>query len=296
MNCPSGRLRIAVLGSGFMGTAIIKGLLTSIPSDDKNPECSSLEIHACVRSVESFSRIQKLLGDGVSRINGVTSIDEWPDAVTKADVILLGTPPDQLTSLGGTQQLCDSLQNKLIINLLAGTSCQQVLDALTPPQKSDTEPYFGVLRVIPSIGAQNLDSVTMIAETNHGNTEQKALGEWIFKQIGGIHYLPENLMDEATATHATCNALTMLAVDAMTDAAVAERIPREKAMKLVAQSFRSAAGLLDNGMTPESMKESMSVPRGITINAVLDLEKGGVRTGLQDATRNAIRYTRNMAG
>ncbi|KAI5195150.1 hypothetical protein AUEXF2481DRAFT_5084 [Aureobasidium subglaciale EXF-2481] len=296
MNCPSGRLRIAVLGSGFMGTAIIKGLLTSIPANNAKSEGPVLEIHACVRSSDSFSRVQTLLGDEVSRVNSVTSMDEWPDAVGKADVVLLGIPPDQITFLGKNQQVCDSLRGKLVISLLAGTSCQQVLDALTPPQKSDTEPCFDVLRVIPSIGAQSLDSVTMIAETDHASTEQKALGEWIFKQIGGINYLPEDLMDEATATHATCNALVMLAVDAMTDAAVAEGIPREKAMKLVAQSFRSAAGLLDNGMTPESMKESMSVPRGITINAVLDLEKGGVRTGVQDATRNAIRYTRNMAG
>ena len=67
--------------------------------------------------------------------------------------------------------------------------------------------------------------------------------------------------------------LTMIAVDAITDAAVAEGIPRAQAMALAAQSLKSAAGLLDSGMTPESLKESMSVRKGITINALLDLEK-----------------------
>jgi pyrroline-5-carboxylate reductase len=47
-------------------------------------------------------------------------------------------------------------------------------------------------------------------------------------------------------------------------------------------------------MTPESLKESMSIPKGITINALLDLDRNQVRSGVSDATRNAIKYTRNM--
>lgn len=106
-------------------------------------------------------------------------------------------------------------------------------------------------------------------------------------------------MDEATALGAACNALAIVAVDAVVDAGVAEGIPRSAAMQLAAASLRSASGLLlpggGCGMTPESLKAAMSVPKGITINAVLALERGGARSAVSDAVRDAIRYTKNMS-
>lgn len=279
-----------------MGTAIIKGLLSSIRSGhSKSDDDFKMEIYACVRFQESFERVQKALGDEAYRVQSATHLHAWAQAVDRADVIMLGIPPAELKSISENVPLCKSLRGKLVISLLAGASSEQITDAFVLNDKENRASQFNVIRVIPSIGAQNLDSVTMIADTAHAGDDQKALCDWIFRQIGSVHYLPENLMDEATATHATCNALTMIAVDAITDAAVAEGIPRAQAMALAAQSLKSAAGLLDSGMTPESLKESMSVPKGITINALLDLERGRVRSGVSDATRNAIKYTKNMS-
>ena len=103
-------------------------------------------------------------------------------------------------------------------------------------------------------------------------------------------------MNEATGAGAACNALVMVAVDASVDASVAEGMPRATAMRQAAASLRSAAGLLvAGGMSPESSKEAMSVPKGITVNAVLELERGRVRAAMSEAVRGAIRYTRGMA-
>lgn len=160
------------------------------------------------------------------------------------------------------------------------------------------------MRAIPSIGAQVRDSVTLIAETkSHAGPAQQAVTAWLFEQLGRpVQRLPESLMDEATALGAACNALAIVAVDAVVDAGVAEGIPRLAAMQLAAASLRSASGLLlpgggggGGGMTPESLKAAMSVPKGITINAILALERGGARSTVSDAVRDAIRYTRNMS-
>lgn len=273
-----------------MGTAIIKGLLTKI-----RPE-SGIDFHiiACVRFQDSFQRVKKVLGGEARRIQSATSLHAWVQAVDRADVIMLGIPPGELKSISENMPLCKSLRGKLVVSLLAGASCEQVTEALGANIESNRTSQFHVIRVVPSIGAQNLDSVTMIADTSDTTDEQKALCEWIFSQIGAVNYLPARLMDEATAMHATCNALTMVAIDAITDAAVAEGIPRSQAQSLTAQSLRSAAALLDTGMTPEAMKQTMSVPQGITINAVLDLERGHARPTISDTTRKAIKYTRTM--
>lgn len=87
-----------------------------------------------------------------------------------------------------------------------------------------------------------------------------------------------------------------MAIDAIFYASVAEGIPRSAAMKLAAASLRSSSGLLlAGGMTPKSLKESISVPKGVTIDSVLELERGHIQSAISDAVRYATHYTRDMS-
>jgi pyrroline-5-carboxylate reductase len=300
-------MHIAVLGSGplilsysqcqsdilagFMGTAILSGLLKKIPSDST----PKINYTAGVRSSESLDRLKTSLGKDHERVNCI--INDFTKAAQEADVVLLGVPPGELKALLGLEGMSAALAGKVTISLLAGTTCDQVLQTLTSftSQTAQEKKSFDILRVIPSIGAQNNDSVTLIAQSTHAGSEPQKLCNWLFSQIGGTHLLPENLMDEATAAGAACHALAWIAVDAVTDASVAEGIPRSVALKLAAQSLQSAAGLLVKDMSPQDLREAMSVPRGITTNSALELEKEGVRSGISEAVRFAIRYARSMS-
>ena len=271
-----------------MGTAILKGLLNKTKPDG-NP---SLKYTAWVRSQASLERLHHALGEEKKQVNCVGGGD-FVDVMMPADVVILGFPPGKLNAVFGAPGLVDALRGKLIISLLAGVSYGQLETILQSHTKEDL--YHHILRVIPSIGAKINDSVTLIAETLHAGHRQQRVTAWIFEQLGQLQWLPESLMNEATAAGAACNALTMVAIDAIVDASVAEGIPRSAAMKLAAASLRSSSGLLlAGGMTPESLKESMSVPKGITINAVLELERGHGRSAISNAVRHAIDYTRNM--
>lgn len=249
-----------------------------------------LFIRACVRSYKSCLRVKIALGDHAHLAEYTTSLDFWAEAARRSNVIILSIPPAELGSFASNSALCKAMKHRLIISLLAGTTCAQIVSALCGDNRSNLPDQYSVVHASPSMGAQNVDSITLIADTPHART-----CDWLFEQIGTNIYISESLMNEATATNAICNALTTLAVDAITDAAVAEGLPRSKAMQLVAQSLRSAAGMIEDGVTPESIRESISTPKGITINALLDMEKGHIKPAVSDATRNAIRYTRNIA-
>lgn len=268
-----------------MGTAILDGLLGKIAPNT----ATEIRYTACVRSAGSLTRLQNALREHQKR--GTCQIANFVQASQEAEVVMLGVPPGELKSLLGIDGLSEALKGKTVISLLAGTSCDQILDTLTGDHDRDA---FHILRVIPSLGARIHDSVSLIAKTLHAGEEQQRLCKWLFQQIGGTHHLPENLMNEATAAGAACHALAFIAVDAVVDASVAEGLPRCVAQALAAQSLRSAAGLLATGMTPESLKEAMSVPQGITINSALELERGQTRSGISDAVRHAIQYSRNM--
>lgn len=272
-----------------MGTAILKGL-TNKAGKDSIP---SVKYTAWVRSQTSLERLHRALGEDQEQINCVSG-EDLVKTMTTADVVILGFPSGELSAVFAITGLVNALRGKLIVSLLAGVSYGKLANVLQLDTNAGL--HHHLLRVIPSIGAKSNDSVTLIAETAYAGDEQQKVMAWLFEQVGQIQWLPESLMDEATAAGAACNALTIVAVDAIVDACVAEGISRSAAMKLATASLRSSSGLLlAGGMTPESLKESMSVPKGITINSMLELERGHARTAISDAVRHAIQYTRNMS-
>ena len=272
-----------------MGTAILKGLLNKTRQNGT----PSVKYTAWVRSRTSLERLNHALGEDSKHVNCVAS-GNLIEPLTPADIIILGFPPGELNAVFAIPGLVDALRGKLIVSLLAGVSYDQLNTSFQSGTKPELDHH--ILRVIPTIGATINDSVTLIAETPSAGADEQKITAWLFEQLGQTQWLPESLMNEATGAGAACNALVMLAVDAIVDASVAEGMPRAIAMKQATASLRSAAGLLmAGGMTPESLKESMSVPNGITINSVLELERGHVRSAISDAVRHAIRYTRRMA-
>lgn len=275
-----------------MGTSILKGLLRDT---SESGDSLILSYTACVRSNASLDRLRKALGDRADRVHCQTS--GFTEAASNADIVMLGVPPGELESISKTPGLADALKSKLIVSLLAGVSCAQVASALSKHSTGGKQEEFesNVARVIPTIAAQVKDSVTLIAESKALREEQQQLCTTLFERIGTTQNIPEDLMNEATATGAVCHAIAICAVDAAVDASVAKGLPRAAALSLAAHSLRSAAGLLGGEMTPEELKAAMSVPSGITINSVLKLDRANMRFAVADAVGEAIDYTRSMA-
>lgn len=275
-----------------MGTSILKGLLkdASTAKDDLN-----LSYTACVRSQGSLDRLRKALGEQADVVS--CQVGNFTEATDKADVICLGVPPGELENLAKTPGLAKASRGKLIVSLLAGVSCAQVAEAFASQSEGDDQEKFhsNVARVIPTIAAQVKDSVSLVADSKALRTEQQQLCTTLFERIGTAQHIPEDLMNEATAAGAVCHAIAISAVDAAVDASVAKGLPRGVALSLVANSLRSAAGLLGGEMTPEELKAAMSVPSGITINSFLKLDRGNLRFAVADTVGEAIDYTRSMA-
>lgn len=254
-----------------------------------------LSYTACVRSEASLDRLRKALGEHADTVH--CQISDFTDPASKADIVMLGVPPGELDSIAKTPGLAEAVKGKLLVSLLAGVSCAQVATAFASQVAGSKQEDFqaDVARVIPTIAAQVKDSVTLIAESKALHHEQQDLCTALFQRIGTAQHIPEDLMNEATATGAVCHAIAICAVDAAVDASVAKGLPRAAALSLAAHSLRSAAGLLGGEMTPEELKAAMSVPSGITINSVLKLDRANMRFAVADAVGEAIDYTRSMA-
>jgi pyrroline-5-carboxylate reductase len=275
-----------------MGTAILKGLLK-----DSNNTNDGLEFSytACVRSKASLERLRKALGEHADTVS--CQIENFSEVASGADIVMLGVPPGELDSFAKTPGLADAVRGKLIVSLLAGVTCAQVAAAFARQTGNGKQEEFheNVVQVIPTIAAQVKDSVSLIAESKALRQEQQQLCNKLFERIGIVQYIPEDMMNEATATGVVCQAVAICAVDAAVDAGVAKGLPRVVALSLAANSLRSAAGMLGGEMTPEELKAAMSVPGGITINSLLKLDRANLRFAVADTVGEAIDHTRNMA-
>jgi pyrroline-5-carboxylate reductase len=202
-----------------MGTSILKGLVKGTPGAEHELE---LSYTACVRSEASLNRLRNALGDRADAVH--CQISDFTEAANRADIVMLGVPPGELDSICETPGLAEAVQGKLTVSLLAGVSCTQVAAALSKHSESGRRQDFksNVARVIPTIAAQVKDSITLIAESKALRHEQQQLCNTLFEQIGATQLIPEDLMNEATATGAVCHAVAILAVDA----AVALALPK----------------------------------------------------------------------
>ena len=268
---------------GFMGTALLDGFLRK----PNLPRGAALQLAACVRSKGSVERLQQHLGDRADRVE----LGHGDDAVRlteRAHMILLGCRPQDLGSMLSTANLPQTFAGKTIVSMLAGLSCQQISGEITSKGGPDDAT---VVRVMPSIGAMYNSYVSLIAGPN---SDAQEVAEEIFAQVGTTLPVSEDLLNKGTAVGAVGHALALHAVDAMTDASVAEGVPRDIAASLAQQYLRSASSCMENGLTPEQLKAALSTPKGITLNAAVQLEKGGARIAIIDATRGAIQYAESM--
>ena len=266
-----------------MGIALLGGILGS----KGDAQGAVKKYYACVRRKQAADNLRNKF----SQHKEVEVVcDDNLRALQAADVIILGFQPGDADKLLGDTEVSKALKGKLIISMLAGVSCERISGILS--QTVDQTPR--VIRVIPSIGAQINESCSLISETKLDPSDTSFVEDLVSK-VGSTLFVSEDLLNSAIAVSSTTHALTVTAVDALTDGSVSRGLPRSVALKLAAQCLRSASGLLLKEMTLEELKDSMSVPKGITTEAWIQLDAGHVRPAIAQSVRYAVDYAQRMA-
>ena len=265
-----------------MGTAVLQGLLRSDNGDFK-------EINACVRTAASERRLKQDLSNHAKPVT--IRQGDIVQASSIADVVILGCKSEDLEEMLSSGHIVQQCENKLVISLMAGVSPAK-LKAVFESHNDGCK--FDIVEAIPSIGAKLGESMTLVTGAEAISEKHKTYLDAILSSVGTTSHIQQTLMDDAVAVGAVTHAITILTIDALTDAGVAKGLPRAMVADLAAKNLRSASGLLDAGMSPELLKAAMSTPSGITLNSMLRLESGGARSAVQNAAVFAIDYARQM--
>ncbi|KAI1384443.1 pyrroline-5-carboxylate reductase [Hypoxylon trugodes] len=298
-------LTLAVLGCGTMGIAILSGILTSLqemsgprplqtpsgrstPADEVPSRLPSRFI-ACVRRPESAKRVKQALWEHSSSVKVVQK--ENVSAVMKSEVIILACKPYMVEDLLNEPGMSKALHGKLLISICAGITVPQIekiLHGAVPEKDPEVDGRCRIVRALPNTASMVRQGMTVVANSNPPLPPQtSSLVTWIFKRIGDVIYLPAENMDASTALAGSGPAFFSLVLEAAVDGAVALGVPRAEAQRMAAQSMKGAAALVASGDHPALLRDRISTPGGCTIEGLLVLEEGRVRSTVAKAVKEA---------
>jgi pyrroline-5-carboxylate reductase len=266
-----------------MGGAVLKGLLNSAFST-KDTETTEKPINrfiACTKTASSAARLQNSIAPEHQELIKIVS-DQNVQTMQESDIIILGCKPFMAEAVLSEEGVRDALAGKLVISMLAGPTCPTLTLLINPDPDAADAPHL--MKAIPNMGAQFGESMTII-ETPAPTIPQSmvAATEWIFKHVGAVKYLgPEHIGLATVLVGATMATLT-LPIEGLLDGCVAEGFKRGDAMELVLQGIRGLSAVLESGQHPAVVRESISSPRGCTIQTLLSLEKAGTRSDFAEA-------------
>jgi pyrroline-5-carboxylate reductase len=247
--------KIAFIGSGVMGEAMIRGLLTqSIVSPEQ-----------IIAADPWTERLQFMHSKYGVRVTGNNT-----EAAGEGQVIVLSIKPQDLGSVM-PQLRGRLLREDLLLSIIAGAPIRKLADGVA---------HAAVVRAMPNTPAQIGQGISVWTATAEVSQEQKEQACAILGSFGEQIFLDnENYLDMATALSGTGPAYIFMFMEALIDAGVHLGFSRRIAEQLVFQTIRgSVEYAAQSGKHVAELRNQVTSPGGTTAAALYHLEKGGLRT------------------
>lgn len=263
-------MKLAILGCGTLGEAILRGLLASrtlSPAD-----------------IVAAGRRQARL-DEIAAAHGVGTTLDSRAAIADADVVLLSVKPQ--TAIALLPRLADAFAgHHLVISALAGVRLLQLEQWL---------PRGVLVRAMPNTPCLIREGMTVLAAGRGADAARLDAATRIFAAVGRVLVLDERHLDAVTGLSGSGPAYAFVVLEALADGGVMMGLPRAAAIELAAQTMQGAARLvLASGAHPASLKDQVTTPAGCTIAGLLMLEDGGIRATLARAIQEATRVAQGL--
>jgi pyrroline-5-carboxylate reductase len=268
---PQPRRRIAVLGAGNMGGALIGGILKAgVAAND--------DIVATTRSREHADAIAaKYAIRASARANR--------EAAESADLLIIAVKPNAVPHL--IEEIRDVLREDQILLSVAAALPIALIERLAARR-------MPVIRAMPNIPVVVEEGATAIACNDAVTHEQRQLVEDIFRAVGVVCTVDEDLMDAVTALSGSGPAYIYMVIEALIAGGLKMGISREISTKLAEQTVLGAAKLVrETGLHPAILRDQVITPGGVTISAIHELERHGLRAMLISAVETATNHSRS---
>ena len=265
--------KLAFVGSGVMGEAMIKGLLAKGLVE---PDCIIAADPHEQRGKELVERFAiRFTADNV-------------EAVTGADIVVLSVKPQVM------DKVLPGIYNRikpeaLLLSIAAGVPMGRIVEG---------SGNRNVVRAMPNTPGQIGEGMTVWVATPEVSGEQRQWAELVLGALGETLFEnDEKFMDMATALNGSGPSYVFLLMEALIDAGVHMGFSRQDSQKLVLQTMLgSVKYAIESGLHPAELRNQVTSPGGTSAAALYQLEKGSVRTTISQAVWAAYKRSVELGG
>lgn len=247
-------MKIAIIGTGNLGKSIAKGLIT-------NNAITTLFL-----TKRNLNNIQEFQG-----YKNVTLTASNIEAVKHSDILILAVQPAHLeTILNEVSPFLN--ENHVVISTVTGFVIEKIEAIIGANQF--------IIRAMPNTAIAVGKSMTCLCSNTKGEKRIK-IAQAIFNRLGHSMIIPETQMQAATVVCASGIAFWMRLIRATTQAAIQLGFDANEAQELAMHTCQGAASLLiTNGKHPEEEIDSVTTPKGCTIEGLNEMEHKGLSSSL----------------
>lgn len=270
------KLRICFLGTGSMGSAVLKGLLAS--------GYESKLISATTQSELSAKNLRSL---GVSAL----SIESSPDAnvllSSDAQVVVLGVKPYKIADV--LSEIRDELPgDAVVISMAAGIELETMAEKL-PDHKN-------LIRTMPNTPALVGKGVTGVAPAATASASALETAMDLFQTVGEAVQLEEKQINSLSAISGSGPAWLMFIVEKWEEVALSRGFTKEQAAVMVRSTLIGSAELLaQTGEEPAILRKNVTSPGGTTEKIIATLEEANLTKLFDQALQAAVNRADEIA-
>lgn len=254
-------MKISIIGGGNMGSALIKGVLSSrfvTPQD-----------------IRLSGPHQSTLDKVAEECPGIATCTDNCDCIKGADVIVVAVKPWILPGVLEEIAPMVAFRDQIIVSLASGISIDDMSGILSRYSSART-----LFRVIPNTAMTVRKSMTFICHNNATEAQVEKV-QSIFDQVGSTAVIDERFLPAATALCSCGIAYAMRYVRAATEGGVELGLYPDKAKEYILATLEGAVELLRaTGANPEAEIDKVTTPGGITIRGLNAMEAHGFTTSV----------------
>ncbi|MCD1287076.1 MULTISPECIES: pyrroline-5-carboxylate reductase [unclassified Brevibacterium] len=258
---------IASIGTGNMGTALIKGILSA----DEN-----LEVRATTNSAASAQKLSTELPNAT-----VTAVEDDPEANRKAaagaDFVLLGVKPWMMAET--LRDLAAELDPQAVLVSMAAGVASADLAVLAPGNP--------IVRIMPNTPSSIGHGVIALAPDAEVDSATVKTLHTLLSGAGLVVELSESEIPAMTGISGSGVAYFFLLAEAMIAAGVKMGLSEESAKQMVVATADGAGRLLSEKPDPAAQRQAVSSKGGTTLAGLSQFLDSGIFDIAEAAARAA---------
>ncbi|MEG2353773.1 MAG: pyrroline-5-carboxylate reductase [Clostridium sp.] len=263
---------IGFIGCGNMGRAMMGGIIKSNIVSNQNIIISDLY-------QPSLDVAEKELGVRTTKSN--------LEVVAEADILILSVKPNIFPIVA------DEIKSKvkrdcIIVSIMAGVTIAEIEHCF--------EKGIKLVRTMPNTPALVSEAMSALCPNRNVSDEELEEVKNIYESFGRVEILKESFIDAVVAISGSSPAYVCMVIEAMADAGVALGLTRASSYKMASQAVLGTAKMiLETGKHPAELKDMVCSPGGTTIDAVVELEKCGMRNAIIQGMLACAKKSKEMS-